>query len=198
MHLVVDRQHRAVVVDHVDRIVGAGDCRIRTSALGRPDAAGDQHRAVGQQRRDLRERVGLAGEEEREGRFRPDQMRHVRDAGRLRPARAVGQREVAAHHRLLLRIPELVVLLQIGLHDAQPHVVDDSRSAAAAGAPCRRLPWRPARARSAPARASGAGCRPDRRQARLAKHRPQSRRRSGPRGRSVRRSARASAGVASA
>ena len=45
-----------------------------------------------QQRRDLRQRVRFAREEERERRFRPDQMRDVVHAVRVRSGGAVGQR----------------------------------------------------------------------------------------------------------
>ena len=52
-------------------------------------------------------------------------MGGVAHAGRLRAGRAVRQLEVVAHHPLLGAVVELLVLLQIGLHDAQPHVVDE-------------------------------------------------------------------------
>ena len=124
MNLVVHRQDRAVVVDHVDRIVGALDL-LAGRRFGRADRAGDQHRAFRQQRRDLRQRVGLARQQERKRRFRPDQMGDVAHAGRLRAGRAVRQLEIVAHHLLLGAVVELLVLLQIGLHDAQPHAFDE-------------------------------------------------------------------------
>ena len=93
--------------------------------LRRAHRAGDQHRALRHQRRDLRQRVGLARQQERKRRFRPDQMRDVAHAGRLRTGRAVRQFEIVGHHALLGAVVELLVLLQVGLHDAQPHLVDE-------------------------------------------------------------------------
>ena len=124
MDLVVDRQDRAVVIDHVDRIVGALDL-LAGRQFRRAHRAGDQHRALRQQRRDLRQRVGLARQQKWKRRFRPDQMRDVAHAGRLRAGGAVRQLEIPAHHLLLGAVVELLVLLQIGLHDAQPHAVDE-------------------------------------------------------------------------
>ena len=54
-------------------------------------------------------------------------MRDVAHAGRLRSGRAVGQRDVALHHLVAGGVVELLVLLQVGLHDPQPHVADELR-----------------------------------------------------------------------
>ena len=98
------------MVDHIDRIIGARDRDIG-HRLRRAHGARDQHGAFRQERRNLVKRVGLAGEEERERGFRPDQVSHVVHAGRLRPAGAVGEREIAVHHLLLLRGVEFFILL---------------------------------------------------------------------------------------
>src|SRR5215472_16903084 len=86
MDLVVDGKDRAVVVDHVNRIVGARD-RGMGGGFRRADRAGDQYRFRRQERRDLGERIGFARKEERKRRFRPDEKRHSAQAGRLRAAR---------------------------------------------------------------------------------------------------------------
>src|SRR5262249_2196982 len=88
-------------------------------------AAGDEHGAGRQQRGDLGQRIGFARNEERERRFRPDQVRDVADAGGVRPGGAVRQGEIAAHDVLLGAVVELLVLLQVGLHDARGTVLDD-------------------------------------------------------------------------
>ena len=80
MDLVVDRQDRAVVINDVNRIVGARDGRIR-DALGRAHRSGDQHGAGRQECRDLGKGFGVACQKERERGFRPDQVGDVVDAG---------------------------------------------------------------------------------------------------------------------
>src|SRR5262249_4615405 len=52
MHLVVDRQDGAVVVDHIDGIIGASRLTARRRRLGRTHRAGDQHGTLRQQGRD--------------------------------------------------------------------------------------------------------------------------------------------------
>ena len=125
-------------------------------AFRRANPAGDQHGPARQQLGDLGERIGLPGEKEREGQFRPDQMGHIAHADRLRPAGAIRQREIARHHLLLLRVVEFLILLEVRLHDAKPHVRDVACRRArqphrAVGrhcrkqrdAQCRRQPWPP-------------------------------------------------------
>ena len=82
MHLVVDCEDRAVVIDHVDGIVEARLARRRFD-LGGAGRAGDQHGALRQQCGDLRQRLRFLGEEERKRRFRPDQMGRAGEPGRL-------------------------------------------------------------------------------------------------------------------
>ena len=116
------------MVDHVDGIIGARIPRAVGAASAGAHAAGDQHGAVRQQIGDLRERVGLARQEKRKRRFRPDQMRDVAHAGCLRTGRAIREREIARHHALLGAVIELLILLQVRLHDAQLHAVDEAMS----------------------------------------------------------------------
>src|SRR5205085_11444082 len=73
VNLIIDRQNRAVEVDDIDRIVGAGNS-ISRHGFRRADRSRNQHGAVWQQRRNARECIGFAGEEERKGRLRPDQV----------------------------------------------------------------------------------------------------------------------------
>ena len=127
MHLVVDRQDRAVVIDHIDRVVGAQHAGRRRHA-GRARGAGDQHRARRQQVGDLRHRVGFARQEERKRRFRPDQMRDVAHAGRSADrSRGRTARDSAPSPAACARVVELLVLRQVRLHDAQLHAVDELR-----------------------------------------------------------------------
>ena len=65
--------------------------RLPGGRLLRPYAAGDQHGAGRQQVGDLRQRVGLAGDEERKRGLRPDQVRDVPHAGRVGPGGTIGQ-----------------------------------------------------------------------------------------------------------
>ena len=116
MHLVVNCADRAVVIDDVDGIVDSGLRRI--VSIGEPHGAGDQHGALRQEIRDLGERIGFARQEKRERRLRPDQMRYIANALRLRPRCAAGKSDVTVHHLLLGRVIETHVLLQVGLHDA--------------------------------------------------------------------------------
>ena len=48
-------------------------------------------------------------------------MRDVGHAFAVRASGAIRQGQIAAHHLLLGAVIELLVLRQIGLHDAQPH-----------------------------------------------------------------------------
>ena len=127
MHLVVDAEDRAVVIDHIDRIIGARMTR-RWPSSGARTAPVISTVLGWQQIGDLRQRVRLARQEKRKRRFRPDQMRDVAHAVRLRAGRAVGQRaDSAAITSCLGGVVEFLVLLQIGLHDAQLDAVDESR-----------------------------------------------------------------------
>ena len=125
--------------------------------VGRAHRAGDQHRALRQQIGDLRHRIGFAGQEERKRRFRPDQDVGVAHAGRLRPGRAVGQRQIFLHHLRLGGVVEFDVLLQVGLHDPQLDAWRPSRSAAATGGRRRRCPSRRAAPAPRPARSTACG-----------------------------------------
>ena len=124
MDLIVDRKDRAAVADHVNRIVGARDDGAGRG-VRRANRAGNQHLVRRQESRDLCKRIGFAHEEEWERRFRPDQNGYIAQAARL-----IRQREIAPHHLLLLRVVEFLVLLQIGLHDAKPHALDEARGGA--------------------------------------------------------------------
>ena len=70
-------------------------------------------------------RVGFARQEKRKRRFRPDEMRDIAHAGCLRTGRAIRERQIARHHALLGAVIELLILLQVRLHDAQLHAVDE-------------------------------------------------------------------------
>ena len=95
--------------------------------LGDARGAGDQCRAAVQEFGDLRQRLRIARQQERESRFRPDQMGDVGDAGRGRRGRAIRQREIAPHDRVFVLRRETGVLRDIGLHDAQLHAGDRRR-----------------------------------------------------------------------
>ena len=114
---------------------------------------------------------GFAREEERECRFRPDQMRDIAQAGRVRAARAIGEREIAAHHLLLSRVVEFLVLLQIGLHDAKVDAFDVARRRPRPAGPRRRRQVRRSQPRSVPEPATDVWCRRGRRRARPATNR---------------------------
>ena len=109
------------MVDGVNRIVGARDPGARRQ-IGRAHRAGDQNGALGQQIVDLRQRIGLARQEKRKRRFRPDQDAGVAHAGGLRAGRAIGERQIFSHHLRLGGVIEPDVLLQIGLHDPQFYI----------------------------------------------------------------------------
>ena len=72
MHLVVDAADRAVGIDHVDRIIGARRARSATASAARTAPVISSVPGL-QQAGDLRQRVRLARQEKRKGRFRPDQ-----------------------------------------------------------------------------------------------------------------------------
>jgi len=71
--------------------------------------------------------LGVVREQERERRFRPDQMGHVGDAGRSRRGRPVRQRQIAPYDRVPVLGPETRILRDVGLHDAQFHARDQRR-----------------------------------------------------------------------
>src|SRR5204863_4549614 len=76
MHLVIETQHRPVMIDYIDRSARVGACRRRGRTAG---AIGprDQHCLLRQQGSDLGERVRLGVEIKGKRRLRPDQMRHI-------------------------------------------------------------------------------------------------------------------------
>ncbi len=113
------------MVDHIDRVIGAGDARARRHVRS-ANRSGDQNSAARQQLRDLRHRVGFARQEERKRRLRPDQNGGVAHASAARAGGTIRQRQILAHHLRFGRVIEAHVLLQIGLHDAQLDAGDRS------------------------------------------------------------------------
>src|SRR5579864_1913066 len=102
---VVTIGQRAAPIDDLNR-VDITRARIVRSAFGaRSDR--DQGRAAMQKIGNLMERLRNASEKKRESRFRPNQRRHIRDAGRRRRRRAVGEVEIAMHDRIFVLRPEL-------------------------------------------------------------------------------------------
>ena len=71
MQLVVNRQHVAVMVDDVNRIVGARDPHAGRQVGARTEPVTEP--SPWQQIGDLGHRVGFAGQEKRKRGFRPDQ-----------------------------------------------------------------------------------------------------------------------------
>ena len=126
MHLVVDGEHRTGVIDHVDRVVEARTFAIR-ARIGDAVRAGDQHGAGRQQFGELRQRARLACEKKRERQFRPDQMRHIAEATRRIAGHAPRQLEIELHHLIFGGVVELLVLLQVRLHDPQVNAFDEHR-----------------------------------------------------------------------
>ena len=95
MHLVVDAEDRAVVVDHINRIICACDALARRRFAARiapvmSTVPGGSSSAI------CASASGSRGQKKRKSGLRPDQMRDVAHAARLRAGGAVGEPQVAA------------------------------------------------------------------------------------------------------
>ncbi len=125
MHFVIDRVDRAVVTDDIDRVVDAGVAGLSGSANRIAPvintAPGGSRLVICASASASRVRKNGNGDS---GQIKCVAPPMPRDCGPEAPA---GQRHVAVHHLLSGGVIEAHVLLQIGLHDAQVHAVNEPR-----------------------------------------------------------------------
>ena len=115
MELVVAFGRQSPPVENLDRIVIA---RLAAASFN-TGRAGDQRLAAAQKIGDVADRAGVAGKDEGERRFWPDEMRDVPDAGVVQPSIAIGKLEIAAEDGVLVFRGEGGALRNVGLDQAQ-------------------------------------------------------------------------------
>ena len=117
--LVVALRQQSAPVERQDRIEEM-PAAVAAVVLVEPRRAGDERRPAAQELADRRQRRAVAREQEGKGRFRPDQMGDVGDAGGRRRGRPVGKGEVFLDDRLPVVGRKIAPLRDVGLH--QPHL----------------------------------------------------------------------------
>src|SRR5262245_14299196 len=118
VHLVIERGHRALLVEHIDRVVSTPDVAIRSRRSG-AYRSGDQHSARRKQVEDRGQRFTLIGKEEWKCRLGPDEVRDISNTIRTRRGWSPRQGDVAFHDLRARSVIEARVLLKVRLHDPQ-------------------------------------------------------------------------------
>src|SRR5262245_14681762 len=123
VYLVIERGHRAPLVEHIDRVVSTPDVAIRPRRSG-AHRSGDQHSARRKQIEDRGQCFALIGQEEWKCRLGPDEVRDISNTVRTRRGWSPRQGHVALHNLRPRPVIEARVLRKVRLHDPQFDVVN--------------------------------------------------------------------------